>query len=295
MRDARFANEPLVFERTLIYMPWGGVRVTALARASRMTSSRLHAGTAADWRRARRDGRQQRRVQGGGDIMVRRSAEPTAVQAAAAQPPADLIRARQANRAAIDQASSLARSARAFAARCHALQRRESDGAPFIEHPLEVARLLLDAGCSDVVVAAGLLHDVVEDTPVSLEELRACFGAQVATLVKAVTEDPRIQSYRRRKRMLREQVRSAGGDAALVFAADKIAKVRELACGVTARGQRVDHHRSEHGRHLRLEHYQQSLAMLQHVIPRHPLVTLLEHELDVCSVAIRRETIAGRL
>lgn len=227
--------------------------------------------------------------------MVRRSAEPTAVQVAAAQPRADLIRARQANRAAIDQASSLARSARAFAARCHALQRRESDGAPFIEHPLEVARLLLDAGCSDVVVAAGLLHDVVEDTPVSLAELRACFGEHVATLVEAVTEDPRIQSYRRRKRMLREQVCDAGGEAALVFAADKIAKVRELAFRVTVRGQRVDNRHSGDRHHLRLEHYQQSLAMLEHVIPRHPLVTLLENELDICSVAIRRETTAGRL
>jgi (p)ppGpp synthase/HD superfamily hydrolase len=96
----------------------------------------------------------------------------------------------------------------------------------------------------------------VEDTPVSLAELRACFGAQVATLVKAVTEDPRIQSYRRRKRMLREQVRDAGTDAALVFAADKIAKVRELALGVAARGQPVHEHRLAYDHHLRLEHYQ---------------------------------------
>jgi (p)ppGpp synthase/HD superfamily hydrolase len=65
------------------------------------------------------------------------------------------------------QQSSLVRSALVFAVRCHARQRRRSDGTAFIEHPLKVAGLLHDAGCSDVVVAAGLLHDVVEDSQVT--------------------------------------------------------------------------------------------------------------------------------
>lgn len=213
-------------------------------------------------------------------MTVSSSAGPTEVQAAAARPRTGPDGGRQANRAVIDQASSLARAARAFAARCHARQRRVSDGAPFIEHPLEVARLLLDAGCSDVVVAAGLLHDTVEDSPASLAELKACFGAEVANLVRAVTDDHSIHSYRRRKRMLREQVRNAGADAALVFAADKIAKVRELRCRGSAGGRHAKDPYMQHDFHLRLEHYHQSLAMLRHVIPRHPLVTRLAAELD---------------
>jgi (p)ppGpp synthase/HD superfamily hydrolase len=110
-----------------------------------------------------------------------------------------------------DQQSSLVRSALVFAVRCHARQRRRSDGAAFIEHPLEVAGLLHDAGCSDVVVAAGLLHDVVEDSHVTVAELTWRFGADVAGLVQAVTEDATVEDYRHRKRMLREQVRITGG------------------------------------------------------------------------------------
>jgi (p)ppGpp synthase/HD superfamily hydrolase len=225
-------------------------------------------------------------------MTVSRSAGPSGVKAAVARSRTGLDGARQADRAVIDQASSLARSARAFAARCHARQRRASDDAPFIEHPLEVARLLLDAGCSDVVVAAGLLHDTVEDSPASLAELKACFGAEVAALVRAVTDDPSIHSYRRRKRTLREQVRNAGGDAALVFAADKIAKVRELPRGdLAARGQRASDRYLEHAHLMCLEHYHQSLAMLQHVIPGHPLVTRLAAELDDRPIATLPRTV----
>jgi (p)ppGpp synthase/HD superfamily hydrolase len=175
-----------------------------------------------------------------------------------------------ADRDAIGQTSSLERAARIFATRCHARQQRASDGARFIEHPLEVARLLRDAGCSDVVVAAGLLHDVVEGTSVSFDELAARFGAEVAELVRAVSDDARISSYRLRKRLLREQVDRAGGNAALVFAADKISKVRELQGDA----------RREHSQQLRLEHYRESLGMLQRIAPQHPLVQRLARELD---------------
>jgi (p)ppGpp synthase/HD superfamily hydrolase len=199
------------------------------------------------------------------------------------------------DRPRIDRAVALPGSARRFAARCHSRQRRPSDGAPFIEHPLEVARLLRAAGCSDVVVAAGLLHDVVEHADVSMAELTARFGPAVADLVQAVSDDASIQSYRRRKQLLLERVRRAGGDAALLLAADKIAKVRELPNLVrrdlarsarTARGHRarndlhVDHE-------MRLEHYHESLIMLQHVAAGHPLVAQLATELDNCPITMR--------
>jgi (p)ppGpp synthase/HD superfamily hydrolase len=195
-------------------------------------------------------------------------------------------------RIAREEQSSIVRSALVFAVRCHARQRRQSDGAAFIEHPLEVAGLLHDAGCSDVVVAAGLLHDVVEDSHVTVAELTWRFGPEVANLVQAVTEDSTVESYRHRKRMLREQVRATGGDAALIFAADKIAKVRELpelvrrdrdsANGGRARNPLAPDHQR------RLEHYRRSLRMLQRVAPSHPLVKRLASDLDYCPTAIRR-------
>lgn len=176
------------------------------------------------------------------------------------------------DRITIDGGSPLIRAARVFATRSHAGQRRDSDGAPFIEHPLDVARLLRDAGCSDVVVAAGLLHDVLENTPVRADELVARFGANVASLVSAVTDDAQINGYRERKLRLREQVRKTGGDAAVLFAADKICRLGELDVASDRRDAPGAGVPDEQLRRLRLEHYRASLEMLQTVAPRHPLV-----------------------
>lgn len=184
--------------------------------------------------------------------------------------------------AATPSRSLLVRSALGFAARRHARQRRDSDGAPFIAHPLEVARLLRDAGCSEVVIAGGLLHDVLETTYTSVAELTTRFGPEVANLVQAVSDDPSVESYRERKQRLREQVRNADHDAALVFAADKVSKVREQRQRITP--DRVasgapDLERLCHDEAMRLEHYHESLRMLQDVAAGHPLVELLANEL----------------
>ncbi|MDP8967001.1 MAG: HD domain-containing protein [Actinomycetota bacterium] len=184
----------------------------------------------------------------------------------------------------------LAPRALQFAVRVHAGQRRQSDGAPFIKHPLEVARLLRDAGCPEAVVAAGLLHDVLDATDVGAPELSARFGADVAALVEAVTDDSCVEGYRLRKQLLRDHVRFLGGDVALLFAADAISTVREwpervgrerarmaeLASDSRARRYLERHHE------MRLEHHQASLAMLQRVVPGHPLVGQLEDELERC-------------
>jgi GTP pyrophosphokinase len=74
-----------------------------------------------------------------------------------------------------------------YASGAHALQMRRS-GAPYITHPIEVAALVLDAGGTLEMVLAALLHDVVEDTPVTLEEIGARFGTEVASLVDGCTK-----------------------------------------------------------------------------------------------------------
>src|SRR5687768_8067799 len=84
-----------------------------------------------------------------------------------------------------------------WAADRHDNQVRKVDCAPFILHPLEVAALLRGRGYDDDVVAAGLLHDVVEDTDAELSEVRRIFGGRIAAIVAAVTEDPAIEDYGR--------------------------------------------------------------------------------------------------
>jgi guanosine-3',5'-bis(diphosphate) 3'-pyrophosphohydrolase len=120
-----------------------------------------------------------------------------------------------------------ARAAIAYAEERHAGQRR-ADGSPFILHPLEVASILYYAGAPDHLVAAGLLHDVIEKAGVSGGELERLFGGWVRELVAAVSDDDRITRYGARKAALRLQVAGAGEEALMLFAADKLSKLREL-------------------------------------------------------------------
>lgn len=178
-----------------------------------------------------------------------------------------------------------------YAARLHEGQRRDLDAASFIVHPLEVAALLHNSGEPDEVVAAGVLHDVVEDTDATVAELERRYGARVAALVAALTEDESIESYPARKQALRDQVRAAGPEAGAVYAADKVAKVRELrarlACAAQdgrlaqdGRPEPVDAHRGP-ATAQRLEHYWESLRMLEQLIPGRPLVRQLRFELEI--------------
>jgi (p)ppGpp synthase/HD superfamily hydrolase len=166
----------------------------------------------------------------------------------------------------------LTRRALEFAAARHGGQEREADHAPFILHPLEVAHLLHGRGCPDEVVAAGVLHDTVEDAQVSVEELRAHFGDRVAELVGAVTEPEREGPYRERKLALRAEIERAPDEAVMIYAADKVAKVRELRMSL-ATGDGA-------ARPEKLEHYEASLALLERRLPGHPIVRQLRFELE---------------
>lgn len=76
-----------------------------------------------------------------------------------------------------------------FAYKAHINQKRKYTGEPYITHPVAVAGILKDAGfINEEIIAAALLHDVVEDTPVIIEEIARNFGVQVAKLVDEVTD-----------------------------------------------------------------------------------------------------------
>jgi (p)ppGpp synthase/HD superfamily hydrolase len=162
------------------------------------------------------------------------------------------------------------RAALDYAQERHAGQRRKADGAPFIEHPLEVGWLLYQQGAPDHVIAAGILHDTIEKGGAAAGELRERFGARVADLVLALSEDPAIPTYARRKAALRAQVDAAGAEALMVFAADKVSKVREFS---RARSPRRLPQR-------RLTHYRRCLELLERRLSGSPLVTQLRAELE---------------
>lgn len=138
--------------------------------------------------------------------------------------------------------SSLVHEALSVARRAHAGQVRNTGAAeiPFAEHPIAVAELLLGAGHRDEVVAAGLLHDVVEHAGVAPATLRRVFGREVASLVWTVTEEAGIEDYEERKHELRVRVAVARPEARALFAADKTANVVVLRGAYTVAGESVD-------------------------------------------------------
>ena len=174
-------------------------------------------------------------------------------------------------------------AALAFAEIKHAGQRRKFDGAPFIEHPVEVASLLCDAGAPDDVIAAGILHDTLEKTSTDMAELRARFGSRTAGLVAAVSEDESIGGYATRKAALRRQVEAAGPEAMMVFAADKVSKVRELAVGPPGSEAARLAATVSRTRQRRLIHYRRCLELLEHHLANSPLVAQLRSELELRS------------
>ena len=174
------------------------------------------------------------------------------------------------------QGMPLVQSALSLARELHRGQHRRSDEAPFILHPLEVAVLLHITGHPEELVAAAILHDSVEKTQLEGSEIRDAFGAHVAGIVEAMTEDETVAPDLRRKE-LRRQVREYGDGAIAVFAADKVSKVRELRAEAS-KDEGVLHDGSV-GR-KRLDHYIASLALLEDEASGHPLVTQLRFELE---------------
>ena len=87
---------------------------------------------------------------------------------------------------------ALLRKAYEFTANEHKTQTRLS-GEPFVSHPLEVANVLADMKLDVVCLAGGMLHDVVEDTPITIDRLRQEFGPEVARIVEGVTKISRIK------------------------------------------------------------------------------------------------------
>jgi guanosine-3',5'-bis(diphosphate) 3'-pyrophosphohydrolase len=117
-----------------------------------------------------------------------------------------------------------------FAAHKHRSQRRKSgNDVPYINHPITVARILADVGGiqDEEILIAAVLHDTVEDTATTAEELEAAFGPVVRGLVEEVTDDKSLpKAERKRLQIVHAGTLSPG--AVLIKLADKIANVHDL-------------------------------------------------------------------
>ena len=115
-----------------------------------------------------------------------------------------------------------------FAANKHRDQRRKGvEASPYINHPIEVAEVLARVGgVTDLVTLQGaVLHDTLEDTKTTPEELEAAFGAEVRRVVEEVTDDKRLPKAER-KRLQIEHAPHLSARAKQIKLADKISNVR---------------------------------------------------------------------
>ena len=142
-----------------------------------------------------------------------------------------------------------------------------SRGKTRIEHPVAVATLLMQEGADDDLLAAALLHDVLEDTTVGRAELETAFGKDIAELVAQLSEDSSVEDYPERKARLREQVDAAGEDAAVIFLADKLARLRALDASLSPLSTDT------------LEHYRKTLELLAGHDPQLPFIDELSRRL----------------
>jgi (p)ppGpp synthase/HD superfamily hydrolase len=134
--------------------------------------------------------------------------------------------------------SELIAKALEMAEAAHAGQTRNgSGGMAYIHHPVAVAELLAKHGFDESTVAAALLHDVVEDSEMSVEDIAAGFGQRVADLVAALTEDESIEPFEPRKEAHRRHVDEVGGDALAIYAADKLSNIRVLRRALASEGE----------------------------------------------------------
>ena len=119
----------------------------------------------------------------------------------------------------------------AFAAHKHREQRRKNVAAsPYINHPIALAHVLVsEGGVSEIaVLCAAILHDTVEDTQTTFAEIERLFGAEIAGIVREVTDDKTLPKARR-KQMQVEHAPHLSPGARLVKLADKICNLRDVA------------------------------------------------------------------
>jgi (p)ppGpp synthase/HD superfamily hydrolase len=173
----------------------------------------------------------------------------------------------------------LVAEARGWAAREHAGQERKANGIPYAEHVEHVAVILREAGFGEEVVAAALLHDIVEHTAIEPEQIRDRFGERVAELVAALTDREEIEDWSERKDEHRRRVAAAGRDALAIYAADKLAGIREARAGHAAEGALVEE-RLGKPLSLRLETWEADLEAVRRAEPPLPFEPQLAEQIE---------------
>ncbi len=125
-----------------------------------------------------------------------------------------------------------------FAAKAHEGAVRKGSQIPYITHPLETAVIVSLMTKDEEVIAAALLHDVIEDAGIKKEEIEARFGSRVADLVSEETEDKSL-GWLERKTITLRKLETAGTEARILTLGDKLSNLRCTARDMMEIGDKV--------------------------------------------------------
>ena len=131
-----------------------------------------------------------------------------------------------------------------FAVRAHAGTERRGKGFPYIVHPMEAVEIVATMTNDQELLAAAALHDTVEDTDTTIEQIRAEFGIRVAEFVATESDEPHmngdsIENWRARKQAAIDRLASAPLDAKMVALGDKLSNMRAIARDYALQGDKL--------------------------------------------------------
>lgn len=176
-----------------------------------------------------------------------------------------------------------------LAASAHRAQKRKGSDIPYVVHPVHVSVILLRHGFSEDIAVAGLLHDVVEDQDVPLDDIEADFGAAVAEMVATLSEKKLEGGVERRweirKREKLEQLQTARLGTVAVKAADSLHNARSLASDLRRQGPSFWANLAR-GPELTLWYYRSIAAAVRQRLGAHPLVDELDEAVEDLQEAV---------
>lgn len=123
------------------------------------------------------------------------------------------------------------------AAHLHDVQKRKGDGLPYIIHPFAVTLILMEYTEDEDVLIAGILHDTIEDTAYTKEQMQQDFGQRVTQFVLEVTEPPKPLAWQQRKDGYLQHLAGASYESKLICAADKLHNLQSMLAVVQKFGQ----------------------------------------------------------
>lgn len=165
-----------------------------------------------------------------------------------------------------------------FAAKAHKDQTRKGTEIPYITHPFAVGMLLQKAKCSEEVIAAGILHDTLEDTETSFEDLTERFGVRVANLVLAASENDKSLPWEKRKQHTIHRLKDASVEELQVIVADKLHNLKSIRTDLNLSGD-IIWQRFNRGKRDQHWYYSSIVKAVSHRKREFKLIGELENEI----------------